>query len=118
MLLVINSDADSLELVARLLEARGWSVTRSTDVATALIDLVDGDFAGMVLDLPSLDDAVEVVTSVRQDPDVGSTPVLVLTSTGGDEGAALRAGADGFLSRPFHADDLLAQIQVVAGQPA
>ena len=115
-ILVVNSDEDSLELIARLVESRGWRAKRLSDPLATLIELGDQAFAALVVDLPALDDSVDVVRALREDStDIAKTPVLVLTSTGGDGTPALQAGANGFLARPFHADELFEQLSLVAG---
>ena len=114
--LVVNTDSSSLELVCRLIEREGWTAHRSTIAEGVVDELAERPFAGLVLDLPDLDSSLEIVRELRASGgEAANTPVLVLTSTGGDESAALRAGADGFLARPFHADELHQQAELVLG---
>ena len=79
-----------------------------------------GEWAGAVLDLQGGTAAsLPILTDIRQQQDpIGSIAVLVLTSTADSELFAWQSGADGFLQRPFHADDLTAALGAALGRSA
>ncbi|MCX7620107.1 MAG: response regulator [Acidimicrobiales bacterium] len=118
VVLVVNDDPNSGELIARLVEASGWQAARAYDVSMAVSLVREQSLAGVIVDLTEgLSAAVDAVQAIRAAGDAGSRiPILVLTSTGGDESTAWRAGADGFLARPFHANDFLQQLDVIIGR--
>jgi DNA-binding response OmpR family regulator len=63
----------------------------------------------LVLDLmlPGLS-GLELLAALRSDPELASTPVVVISAWSDSRAAALRAGADHFLAKPFDADELRA----------
>ena len=119
--LVLNDDPDAGELIARLVETTGVDAERCTDPGQVLGLLKDGgDWVGAVLDLQGGTAAsLPVLTDIRQQQDpIGSIAVLVLTSTADSEVFAWQSGADGFLQRPFHADDLTTMLSAALGRSA
>ena len=67
------------------------------------------DLVVLDLGLPDLD-GVEVCRQMRQ---ASSVPILVLSARGaeGDKVAALDAGADDYVTKPFGSEELLARIR-------
>jgi DNA-binding NarL/FixJ family response regulator len=74
------------------------------------------DVVLMDLRMPILD-GVGAITALRGLPEVGDTPVLVLTTFDGDRDvvAALSAGANGFLSKAADPAQLVSAVREVAG---
>lgn len=119
--LVLNDDPDAGELIARLVETTGVDAERCTDPGQVLGLLKDGSrWIGAVLDLQGGTAAsLPVLNDIRQAEDpIGSIAVLVLTSTADSELFAWQSGADGFLQRPFHADDLVTALGAALGRSA
>lgn len=87
--------------------------------ALPLIARTRPDVVLMDLRMPVLD-GVGAITALRRDPVVGATPVLVLTTFDGDPDviAAVRAGADGFLSKAADPPELIEALHTVAGGAA
>jgi DNA-binding response OmpR family regulator len=54
---------------------------------------------------------LELLAEVRNDPDVRGVPVIVVTAFAAERGAALAAGADRFLAKPFDPDELTASVE-------
>lgn len=121
--LVVDDDPQLNRALRINLKARGFEVAVAfggrealTQAATFGPDLVILD-----LGLPDLD-GVEVIAGLRGWSDV---PIIVLSgrTSGGDKVAALDAGADDYVTKPFGMDELLARIRAVsrrsvAGDPA
>lgn len=65
-------------------------------------------------------DGLTATATIRADPDLSTTRVLILTTFETDEDVArsLRAGASGFLGKDVTADELLAGIRTVAAGEA
>jgi DNA-binding response OmpR family regulator len=58
--------------------------------------------------------AFEILNDIRSSgPDIRDTPVVILAATATNRLFAYQSGADGFVVRPVHADELLDVIQVV-----
>src|SRR5262245_6422615 len=115
--LVINDDRDSCELIARLIEASGWRAQRcyDADEAQKTLERPKAGFSAIVIDLGAgVEAGVVVLEAARRQPAPrGTVPVLVLSSRSDDEPAAWQGGADAVLIRPFHANDLLHELQSV-----
>lgn len=112
--LVVEDDRQISRQVVQALGAHGY-------VADTAYNGEDGKFLGqtgsydaIILDLglPVLD-GISVLQSWRQQG--MKTPVLVLTArhTWSDKVKGLRAGADDYLAKPFHMEELLARIEAL-----
>jgi two-component system KDP operon response regulator KdpE len=110
-ILIVDDEPNILATVAPLLRSNGYDVL-SAMTGRAAVDTVDRDKPDLiVLDLGLPDrDGIEVCRQVRQD---SSAPIIVLSARGaeGDKVAALDAGADDYVTKPFGAEELLARIR-------
>jgi two-component system, OmpR family, response regulator ResD len=115
--LVVNDDPDACELIARIIESAGWIALRchSHDDALAALPgakpalkavLADFHAGGASAGLKLLDD-------IRRMPAFTNMPVLLLTHNDANRLFAWQAGIDGFLVRPFHADQLINEVYAV-----
>ncbi len=94
------------------LSREGYEVEVAVDGEVALERYHERDFDMMILDLmiPKIG-GLEVVRSIRQ-KDV-RFPVLMLTARSADDdrAAGLEAGADDYLTKPFHLPELLLRVK-------
>src|SRR5262245_833010 len=73
------------------------------------------DIILMDLVMPLMDGVV-ATRRLKADAQTADIPVLALTGRGlGDEARARAAGCDGFITKPFGREDLLAQVAAFAG---
>ena len=111
--LVVDDDPQLLRALRINLRARDHEVHVAASGAEALKTLaaVSPDLVILDLGLPDLD-GVEVIHGVRGWSEV---PIIVLSGRGGgpDKVAALDAGADDYVTKPFGMDELLARIRAV-----
>ena len=61
-------------------------------------------------------DGTEICADLKRDEEVGQVPVLMMSALTGAEKTCKRAGADGFISKPFDMADLLKTIDNVLNQ--
>src|SRR5918999_5576439 len=54
------------------------------------------------------EDGLEILPSLRDEPELSEVPVLVFSVHPSRKSEAIRAGADGFISKPFRGEDLRA----------
>ncbi len=111
-ILVVEDEEHLAEGLRFNLEAEGWEVVVADDGPAALDALTGGgaEFDLVVLDLmlPGFS-GFEVLRRLRA---AGRfVPVLILTAKGGSEDRVrgLEEGADDYLPKPFHLDELLAR---------
>lgn len=112
-LLVIDDEKQIRRLLRVTLEAGGYRVREAENATLGLQEIAHQAPDGIVLDLglPDLD-GVEVIRRLRE---WSRVPVLVLSVREGEEDkiAALDAGADDYLTKPFGGRELLARIRAI-----
>ena len=110
-ILIIDDEPNIVATVSPLLRARGYDVYSATS-GRAGLEAVDRDKPDLVvldLGLPDVD-GIDVCRKMRQ---VSNVPIVVLSARGGegDKVAALDAGADDYVTKPFGPEELLARIR-------
>lgn len=109
-LLLVEDDPAVRRAVAENLGAHGYRVEEAADVAEALRawDAERPDCILLDLGLPDRD-GLEVVRHVRRE---SVTPILILSARAdeGDKVAALEAGADDYVAKPFGLAELRARV--------
>ncbi|MQA16116.1 MAG: response regulator [Pseudonocardiaceae bacterium] len=109
--LVVDDDPQILRALRINLAAHGYEVHTAPDGAGALRAAADTRPDAVVLDLglPDLDGA-DVIAGLRGWSQV---PIIVLSARGEstDKVAALDAGADDYVTKPFGMDELLARLR-------
>jgi two-component system, OmpR family, KDP operon response regulator KdpE len=117
---VVDDDRPLARALAINLRAHGYEVQVAHDGRSALTEVARVHPAVVVLDLglPDLD-GIEVLAGIRG---WSAVPVIVLSarSTSAEKVAALDAGADDYVTKPFGMDELLARIRAAVrrGTPA
>ncbi len=115
-ILIVEDEADILELVRYMLEREGFSVRVAESgeeafkqIRTSLPDLILLD-----LMLPGMD-GHEICRRLRASRDTSETPVIMLTAKGEEQDVVkgLNLGADDYVTKPFSPKVLLARIQAV-----
>jgi two-component system, OmpR family, KDP operon response regulator KdpE len=116
--LVVDDDAQILRALRTSLRARGHDVTTAPNGETALDVLAGATVDLVILDLglPGID-GLEVIRRLRGWLD---TPVIVLSvrESHAQKVAALDAGADDYVTKPFSIDELLARMRAVRRRAA
>jgi CheY-like chemotaxis protein len=121
LVLVADDDEDIRLLVLDVLEKIGCSVISARDGKIALELASQSPLALAVLDgrMPLID-GLTVTRRLKADPATRSLPVLILTASVGEnqEQAALDAGADAFLAKPFDLNELRATARSLLDRPS
>ena len=112
--LVVEDDAKLLRLFVRALEYDGYECGTATSGDQALWSVVGQCPEAIVLDVviphPS---GIEVCRHLRAQGWDGGIVIGSARANPGDRDAALRAGADRFLAKPFPLSDLVAAIDAL-----
>jgi two-component system KDP operon response regulator KdpE len=111
--LVVDDEPQLLRAMRITLAAREHDVRTAATGRKALSEAAAfrPDVVVLDLGLPDLD-GVEVITAIRA---WSAVPIIVLSgrTSGGDKVAALDAGADDYLTKPFGIEELLARMRAV-----
>jgi two-component system KDP operon response regulator KdpE len=112
-ILIADDDPQILRALRITLAARGYDVLTAADGEEALAVAIERSPDLIMLDLgmPRLD-GLQVIEAIRG---WSRAPILVVSgrSGGGDKVAALDAGADDYVTKPFLIDELLARIRAL-----
>jgi two-component system, OmpR family, KDP operon response regulator KdpE len=112
-ILVVDDEAQILRVLKASLVARGYDVRTTRNGFEALDEVQQKRPDLMILDLVMPDmSGLEVCRQIR---DHDRFPILVLSAKGaeGDKVAALDAGADDYVTKPFGIEELLARVRAV-----
>jgi two-component system KDP operon response regulator KdpE len=110
-ILVVDDEPQILSALETTLRGAGYDVDTATTGEDALIRAGVRPPEGVILDLVLPDKSgVEVTRELRR---VSDAPVLILSVVGDEQEkvAALDAGADDYVTKPFSVDELLARLR-------
>jgi CheY-like chemotaxis protein len=112
-ILVVDDNPQNLKLARVVLATGGYEVFTAHDAETALT-LLDGLTPHLILmdlQLPRMD-GLELTRRLKADPKRRHIVIVALTAYAmkGDEQKALSAGCDGYLTKPYDTDTLLATV--------
>jgi two-component system chemotaxis response regulator CheY len=114
--LTVDDSKTMRDMVSFTLKGAGFEVLEAEDGVRALsvlssnaVDLVITD-----INMPNMD-GVTLTKQLRAKPNFKSTPILILTTEGGEEKKAegRAAGATGWIVKPFAPDKLLQVVKKV-----
>ncbi|HIH9798812.1 TPA: response regulator [Klebsiella pneumoniae] len=112
-ILIIEDDADAAEVLEAYLRRESYTVRLMADGLSGLEQAQRWQPDLIVLDvmLPGLN-GTEVLAKIRRSSDV---PVIMVTAIGDtpDRIGALRYGADDYVVKPYHPDEVVARVQAV-----
>jgi DNA-binding response OmpR family regulator len=117
--ILICEDDENLRQLIRVVIGAGYRIVEAGDgyEALALAREHRPDLIILDLMLPRLS-GIDVLESVREELAADGTHILVMSAWPNAHEAALNAGADAFLPKPFEADMLSAIVSEVLGEPA
>ncbi len=112
-ILVVDDMPENVRLLEAVLVPRGYEVVSARDGIAAL-ELVESEQPDLILldvMMPGLD-GYGVCTQLRANDDTAVLPVIMVTSSIGQEKTrAIESGADDFIPKPFNHDELLTRVR-------
>jgi len=113
-IVIVDDNPTNLTLLAGILEAAGYTV-RATNSGKRVQKLVEADPPELVmLDVQMPDvDGYEVCRRLKADDATRSIPVMFISALDGvlDKVEAFNAGAVDYVTKPFHADEVIARVE-------
>jgi two-component system, cell cycle response regulator DivK len=113
-ILVVEDQEDNRQILRDLLGNAGYELIEAEngEEALAAVARQRPDLILMDIQLPVMD-GYEATRRIRTNPDLKSVPIIAVTSyaLAGDEGKALAAGCDGYVSKPYSPRELLAKVR-------
>ena len=113
-ILVVEDEPAAANVLAKGLREHAYAVDIAADGSAALEQIGVTDYDLVILDvlLPRLN-GFELCRRLRAD--AAAVPILMLTARGGvdDRVTGLDAGADDYLSKPYHFPELLARVRAL-----
>jgi signal transduction histidine kinase len=117
-ILLVDDEPRNLDVLESILGTVDYHLVRAQTADEALMALLDGEFAALVLDIrmPVIS-GIELAQLIKQRKRTRDIPILFLTAHLSDEGDVLRGydvGAVDYLTKPVNPDILRSKIAVFA----
>lgn len=117
-ILIVDDDPDVQKILGKILSTHDYRAEVASDGLDAGIKIVQFKPDLIILDLfmPKMD-GFEVCKRIKGDSDHSHIKILILTGydTKENQDRTLRAGADGYLSKPVKKNDLIKHIENLLG---
>ncbi len=112
-ILIVEDEERIASFIAKGLKAAGFGSERARSGTEAIVQLANGSFDLVILDLglPQMD-GFEVLEKIRSTGD--EVPVIILTArtSVGDTVQGLSSGAQDYMSKPFRVEELIARVKL------
>jgi CheY-like chemotaxis protein len=115
-ILIVDDDVDAVRLVGLMLERRGYAIVAAQSGAQALAKAQTETPDLVILDVMMPDmDGYEVCRRLRANPATADTPIMMFTAKTqkNDKVAGFQAGADDYLTKPIHPEELVSRLEAV-----
>jgi CheY-like chemotaxis protein len=108
--MIIEDEPDAVELFAEMMQLNGYRVLKAYAGGSAMALLAQERPDVILLDMmmPEMS-GLEVLRSIRSDPDLALTPVVIVSALANpaDISSGLSAGASAYLTKPVSYVDLV-----------
>ncbi len=120
-ILLVDDDLQSLKLVGLMLQRRGY-VIRAARGGVQGLAKAESDAPDLILldvMMPDLD-GLEVCRRLRSQPSTSQIPIIMFTAKSdvGDKVDGFQSGADDYLTKPIHPNDLAARVDAALQRSA
>ncbi len=115
-ILVVDDELESVKLIGLMLQRRGYEIVAARTGAQAVEKAHVDNPDLVILDVMMPDmDGFEVCRRLRADPDTSNLPIIMFTAKSlvDDKVAGFQAGADDYLTKPVHPEELASRIEAV-----
>jgi len=111
LILIVDDDPDLCTMIKMMLEYKGYAAVEANNEQDARKVLMEKTIDLVIMDmLLSGSDGTDVCRRLKQDKNLSLVPILMFSAHPNAKDACLKAGADGFISKPFEMNDLLEKI--------
>jgi len=112
-ILIVEDNQDNRELLIKILKVKGFLLMEAVDGEDALqkVSIERPDLILMDISIPKID-GYEVTRRLKNQPDFQDIPIIALTAHAmkGDREKALKAGCDGYITKPINIRELPNQV--------
>jgi len=110
-LLICDDDRDIVEMLEIVLDESGYEIITETDSKRVLelISNIRPQLVLMDLWMPVIS-GDEILKRMRKDKNISSIPVVIMSAAQDGKAVALKAGANGYIPKPFDIDRLLQRV--------
>ena len=116
--LAVDDSSSVRQMVGFTLRKAGYEVGEAVDGRDGLSGAGSTRFDLIITDLnmPNMD-GIQMITALRKAPDYAFTPILMLTTESQPEkkDAGRKAGATGWIVKPFNSDQLVTVVRKLIG---
>ena len=120
-ILIVDDDLQGLKLVGLMLQRRGYTIVAARGGEQGLAKAVSDAPDLIILDvmMPDLD-GLEVCRRLRSQPATSQIPVIIFTARAqvGDKVDGFQSGADDYITKPIHPNDLAARVDAALQRSA
>jgi CheY-like chemotaxis protein len=117
--LVIEDNADNMELMTLILEQNGYKVIKAETGQQGFDVALEArpDFILLDIQLPDMD-GLDVLRKIRSSEIDGDIPVIAVTSYAmvGDREKMMAAGCNGYIEKPIDPEKVIGQIREILGE--
>ena len=111
--LIVDDDADTIELIKRILRLSDFDVAsaRNGMDAISIVEKIQPDIILLDLMMPDIDGK----TTLKNLREITQSPVIVVSALSSKDSIIdlLNSGSDDYVTKPFHRDELIARIHAV-----
>ena len=118
-IMIVDDCNTTRKLLGHYLRSRGYSVVFAENGLDALEKLALNDINLVMTDLnmPYMD-GIELIKTLRSDPELSEIPILMVTTENDDieRAKAISSGANGYMIKPVTGNDIAENIKLIIKQ--